>query len=66
METPDLIEVTQRRNENGTFLFFLNHDTKAHDISLNCAGTDILTDKVYPSGGCLKLEAKGVAIIQVR
>lgn len=66
METPELIEVTQRRNENGTFLFFLNHDTKAHDISLNCAGTDILTDQVYQSGGYLKLEAKGVAIIQVR
>lgn len=66
METPDLIEVTQRRNQNGTFLFFLNHDTKAYELSLNCAGTDILTDQVYQSGGCLKLDAKGVAVIQVK
>lgn len=66
METPELIEVTQRRNENGTFLFFLNHDTKAHALSLNCAGTDILSDKVYQVNDSLELPAKGVAIIQVR
>ena len=66
IEAPELIEVTQRRNQNGTFLFFLNHDTEAHDISLNCAGTDILTDTVYQDGECLQLEAKGVAIVQVK
>jgi len=66
METPEHIEVTQRRNQNGTFLFFLNHDMEAHDIPLNCAGTDILTDTAYQAGACLKLDAKGVAIIQVK
>ncbi|MDE7339501.1 MAG: beta-galactosidase [Lachnospiraceae bacterium] len=66
METPELVEVTQRRNQNGTFLFFLNHDTEAHEISLPCAGTDILTDTTYQPGGCLQLPAKGVAIIQIK
>ncbi|MDE7276993.1 MAG: beta-galactosidase, partial [Lachnospiraceae bacterium] len=66
METPELVEVTQRRNQNGTFLFFLNHDTEAHEISLPCAGTDILTDTTYQPGGCLRLPAKGVAIIRIK
>ena len=65
METPELVEVTQRRNHNGTFLFFLNHDTEAHDIALPYAGTDILTNTAYQPGECLRLETKGVAIIRV-
>ena len=66
METPECIEVTRRSNSNGTFLFFLNHDTETHDIPLSCAGTDILTDTAYQAGECLTLEAKGVAIVQVK
>ncbi|MBD5458056.1 MAG: beta-galactosidase [Lachnospiraceae bacterium] len=66
METPECIEVTRRSNPNGTFLFFLNHDTEAHDIPLSCAGTDILTDTAYQAGECMPLEAKGVAIVQVK
>lgn len=65
-DTPGLIEVTKRRNRNGTFLFFLNHDTEEHEIPLNCAGTDILTDAVYGSGDLMKLKAKGVAVILVK
>lgn len=65
-ETPGLIEVTKRRNRNGTFLFFLNHDTEEHEIPLNCAGTDILTDTDYRAGDLMKLNAKGTAIILVR
>ena len=65
IETPEFVEVTKRRNKNGTFLFFLNHDTETHDIPLNCTGTDILTDTAYQDGACLRLEAKGVAIIRI-
>lgn len=65
-ESPELIEVTKRRNQNGTFLFFLNHDTEGHDIALNCTGTDILTDTAYQAGDNMKLNAKGVAIIHVK
>lgn len=63
--TPNGIEVTRRRNTNGTFLFFLNHDTESHDIKLNCSGTDILTDTAYAEGDTLTLAAKDVAIIHV-
>lgn len=65
IDTPDCIEVTRRSNNNGTFLFFLNHDTEEHAITLNCSGRDILTDTEYQSGGTLTLTAKDVAILQV-
>ena len=65
IDTPNGIEVTRRRNTNGTFLFFLNHDTESHDIKLNCSGTDILTDTAYAEGDTLMLAAKDVAIIHV-
>lgn len=63
IDTPNGIEVTRRRNANGTFLFFLNHNTESHDIKLNCSGTDILTDTAYAEGDTLTLAAKDVAII---
>lgn len=65
IDTPDYIEVTRRANDNGTFLFFLNHDEQSHDITLNCTGRDILTDTEYQDGSILALAAKDVAILQV-
>ncbi len=62
-EKPGLIEVTKRQNANGSFLFFLNHDTEEHDIPLTCSGTDLLTDALFQTGDILKLPAKGVAIL---
>lgn len=64
MHTREHIEVTERTNENGTFLFILNHGTQSHDIILNRPGTDILTDKEYRAGDDLILAAKDVAIIR--
>ncbi len=64
IDAPETVEVTTRCNDNGTFLFFLNHDSESHDIILNCGGTDILTDTSYQSGDTLTLAAKGVAILQ--
>lgn len=63
METPEFVEVTKRSNANGDFLFFLNHDVQSHDVTLNCNGTDILTDKKYQAGGVLTLPGKGAAIV---
>lgn len=66
INTPEKVEVTMRCNDNGTFFFFLNHDDQAHDIALNCSGTDILTDAAYRTGDTLTLASKGVAIIHER
>lgn len=65
IDTPDCIEVTRRTNENGTFLFFLNHDNKSHDIALNCSGTDLLTDAGYQTRDTLTLKAKDVVILHI-
>ena len=64
MRTREHIEVTERTNENGTFLFLLNHGTQSHTITLKQAGTDILTDKEYQAGDDLLLTAKDVAVIR--
>lgn len=64
IDTPDCIEVTKRSNANGDFLFFLNHDTDSHAITLNCSGRNILTDETYQTGDTMTLAAKDVAIIQ--
>ena len=65
IETPAGVEVTRRSNKNGTFLFFLNHDGKKHNILLNHGGVDILTDVSYEKGSTLSLSAKGVAILRI-
>ncbi len=65
MRTEEHIEVTERTNGNGTFLFLLNHDTQNHTVTLNRAGVDILTDRAYQTGDDLNLAAKDVAIIHL-
>lgn len=64
VRTPEHIEVTKRCNDNGTFLFFLNHGEEQNDIVLSCNGTDILTDTFYQAGNILSLKAKGVVILR--
>ncbi|MBQ6807274.1 MAG: beta-galactosidase [Lachnospiraceae bacterium] len=66
INTPDSVEVTKRTNANGTFLFFLNHDSESHNITLNCDGIDILSDTTYKTGDILLLAAKDVVILQVK
>ena len=65
IETPDLVEATRRSNANGTFLFFLNHDDKEHEICLTSGGTDILTDMSYRVGDKMRIKEKEVVILRV-
>jgi len=62
--TPEGVEATVRVNENGEFLFLLNHNL--HEITVNVEqdGTDILTGKNYMAGEELVLDGAGVAIVQ--
>lgn len=57
------VEVTMRRNANGTFLFFLNHDEDTHDICLHHAYRNILTDVSYKEGDMMTLAGRDVAIL---
>lgn len=65
LDTPEKVEATKRVNDNGSFLFLLNHDDKEQEVALPEGGVDILTDVSYEAGGKLKLAGKGVAIIQL-
>lgn len=59
------LEVTERVNENGSFLFLLNHAVVEHRVCLPKSGTDMLTGRLYESEEEVVLEAKGVAIIHM-
>lgn len=64
ISTPDAVEVTERTNANGTFIFFLNHDSEAHELTPDFDAVNILTDTVCRSGDVLTLAAKDVAILK--
>ncbi len=62
-KTPEGVEAVLRENENGSFLFLLNHREDAVEIAVTEKGRDILTDKEYQAGDKITLEKAGVAII---
>lgn len=64
MEAADGIEATVRENENGRFLFILNHNEEATNIVLPYSGMNLLDGKVYQSGEAISLESKDVIIIK--
>ena len=61
---PDGVEVTLRENENGSFLFLLNHRTEETSFPLQCGGTELLSEKNYHAGELLSLPGRGVAILR--
>lgn len=66
MDTPDTVEVTRRVNQEGTFVFILNHGEETYETALPFAGTDLLTGHTYAAGDKISLAGKDVAILQIR
>ena len=64
--TPEGVEATIRENENGKFLFLLNHRNGTANVILEKGGEDILTNELYKAGNRITLEKAGVAIIYQR
>ncbi len=64
--TPEGVEATMRKNDNGEFLFLLNHNSDSVMVRLEWGGTDILTGRQCMAGEPLMLPAAGVAIIQTK
>ena len=60
------LEVTQRCNENGSFLFFLNHGTETRTIIVKESGTELLTGNEKKAGEEITLPPKDVAIFYSR
>lgn len=64
METPEGVEATERCNENGSFLFILNHTEEEREVFLDHAYTEQLTGGTLNKGDLLGLPPKGVAILK--
>ena len=63
IEEQDNLEVTERVNENGRFLFLLNHGEEEIHVGLEYDGTELTTGKVYKAGEKVILTHKDVKII---
>lgn len=60
---PNGVEATMRENENGSFLFLLNHGDNTVNVVLDEDGEDLLTGKSYKAGDKITLTKTGVAIL---
>lgn len=64
LDTPKGVEATVRENENGVFLFLLNHTDEEQSVKLAFGGTDIICNADYAEGDIVKLAAKDVVILR--
>lgn len=63
LNAPNGVEITRRTDGEHNWLFILNHSETKVDIDLPYAGINILTSEIVNT--TVKLEPKGVAIIQI-
>ena len=64
--TPEGVEATVRENQNGNFLFLLNHRGNTVNVILENDGEDLLTGKEYQAGDRVTLDKAGVVILKRR
>ncbi len=57
------LEATRRRNQNGSFLFLLNHGGEAQTVVLENTCRSLLTDEEYSPGSVLMIAPKDVNIL---
>lgn len=60
----DGVEATVRENENGNFMFVLNHNEAEVQIEIPYKCEDIITNRIYKNPQSIKLEPKGVMILK--
>lgn len=65
MKTPDGVEVTRRSNENGSFVFLLNHNHEHAEVRLPWSCRDAVNGRTYKKNSHLVLPAKDVRIMRV-
>ncbi|MCM1184381.1 MAG: beta-galactosidase [Roseburia sp.] len=64
LRAPAGIEATLRKNENGSFLFVLNHNDAETAVVLPDGGTDIITGKTYAAGAQVAMAPRDVLILK--
>ena len=62
LEAPSGVEVTRRVDDDGSFLFLLNHNTTPTEVMLQQPGHDLLTDKSL--SGTIVMEPYGVIVLK--
>lgn len=64
IEPQEGLEATMRINENGRFLFLLNHRDAEIEVVIREGGKDLIIGREYMAGEKITLERKGVRIIR--
>lgn len=64
IEPQEGLEATMRINENGRFLFLLNHRDAEIEVVIHEGGKDLIIGREYMAGEKITLERKGVRIIR--
>ena len=64
IECDEEVEVTERSNEKGSYIFVLNHSEAEKQIKTPDLMTDILSGKEYKAGEKITLNAKDVMILK--
>lgn len=65
MQTPDGVEAAERDNENGKFIFLLNHTNEEKDILMGDNYTEMITGRGIKTGESIRMNSKDVAILKV-
>lgn len=65
MEPQEGLEATVRANENGKYLFLLNHGEETLEAAAEQGGTDLITGEVYRHGEKILLAKKDVKILKL-
>ena len=60
------LEATIRSNENGRYLFLLNHGEEMLSVILEYSGKELLSGSTYQAGEKAELSAKGVFILRLQ
>lgn len=65
-DTESMVEATVRENENGRFLFLLNHADDTRSAVIPEDGAEIITGRKYAKGERVEIASKDVLIIQMK
>ncbi|MBE6974975.1 MAG: beta-galactosidase [Ruminococcaceae bacterium] len=64
METPEGVEATIRENSEHRYLFLLNHSGQTRTVTVDRAGTDLLSGRTVAAGETCTLEPTAVMILE--
>ncbi len=64
LETPEGVEAAERLKGDASYLFVLNHNERESSFLLEEERVDVLTGVTYPAGSRIRMEPKGVMLLE--